>query len=738
MKTTRSFIFVVCTLSVAVYFAPSTIAAQNPATSQRSTIAQQTGAPKKLPDVVVRGSQLLPLTLPTLAVSRREIARIPGGAAVTDAERYKTQRVSNLRDALGLTPGVYVQSRFGAEEARLSIRGSGIQRTFHGRGIVLLQDGFRLNETDGGFDFQAIEPLVFSHIETYRGANALRYGATTLGGAINFISPTGYTAPLSTVRGEIGSYGYRRGLASVAGHNGNFDGYFALTYSGLDGFRDHARQSNTRLFSNVGWKWSPALESRLYIYAAHSDSYLPGSLTKQRLNSNPRAADPANVVRIDKRDFDYFRVGLRNVFQQDDHLIEAAFSWAYKDLDHPIFNILTPTFATGPGTIDLQSNNYLADLRYTYSGDVFSRRNRLTVGFNFAYAVGEDSRFENLPFTEVRGRRFADGTEKSQNLEVYFENEHALFPKLALIAGFQAVEAERNFTDHYLLDGNGSRDQTYSAICPKVGLRYDFLDTASAFINFSRSFEPPSFGEIKVFRPSAGPPVFPRRMPIITTQPLAEQTAWTLEVGTRGEYKFLSWDLAWYHSWVENEQLALNDSAGNPLGTINADKTIHHGVEFGLQARLWQNLLDTPAEADASPKDQLVLRQSYLFQHFAFDNDRVYGDRRLAGLPRHFYRAELQYEHSCGFYIGPTFEWSPEKYPIDHANTFYADAHFLIGAKVGYRTQKGLNFFAEARNLFDETYAAATGVIADAKGVDSAAFLPGDGRTFYAGIEYKW
>lgn len=96
---------------------------------------------------------------------------------------------------MGYSPGVFVQPRFGSGEARLSIRGSGLQRTFHLRGIELLQDGVPVNQADGGGDFQAIEPLSTRYIEVYRGANALTYGAATLGGSINFVSATGLDAP---------------------------------------------------------------------------------------------------------------------------------------------------------------------------------------------------------------------------------------------------------------------------------------------------------------------------------------------------------------------------------------------------------------------------------------------------------------------------------------------------------------------------------------------------------------
>src|SRR5687768_9560533 len=157
--------------------------------------------------------------------ARARLDQRAGATALVDGESYRDGRVSTLTDALGYAPGVFVQPRFGAEEARLSIRGSGLQRTFHGRGLELLQDGSPLNLADGGFDFQAVEPLSARYIEVYRGANALEYGAATLGGAINFVSPTGYDAAPVTARIEAGSFGYLRGQLTAAGHGDRADGY---------------------------------------------------------------------------------------------------------------------------------------------------------------------------------------------------------------------------------------------------------------------------------------------------------------------------------------------------------------------------------------------------------------------------------------------------------------------------------------------------------------------------------
>ena len=105
--------------------------------------------------------------------ARSSAQQTPGGVTVIDSDTYKRGRATTLKDALDYAPGVFVQPRFGAEEARISIRGSGIQRTFHGRGLKLMQDGVPVNLADGGFDFQAIDPLTAKSVEVYPGANAL-------------------------------------------------------------------------------------------------------------------------------------------------------------------------------------------------------------------------------------------------------------------------------------------------------------------------------------------------------------------------------------------------------------------------------------------------------------------------------------------------------------------------------------------------------------------------------------
>ena len=77
--------------------------------------------------MVVEEAQL-PKSLTTLSVDEagKRLQKIPGGVNVVSEEEIRNGVTPNLQEALSLTPGVWTRSRFGSDEVRLSIRGSGI------------------------------------------------------------------------------------------------------------------------------------------------------------------------------------------------------------------------------------------------------------------------------------------------------------------------------------------------------------------------------------------------------------------------------------------------------------------------------------------------------------------------------------------------------------------------------------------------------------------------------------
>jgi iron complex outermembrane receptor protein len=637
------------------------------------------------------------LTVPSAAARKLALREIPGGVELVDVEEIKRGRASTLKDALEQVPGVIVQSRFGAEEARLSIRGSGLQRTFHGRGLKLLQDGVPLNLADGGFDFQAVEPLAARYIEVLRGAQGLGQGAATLGGAINYVSPTGHDGSPVQARLEGGAFGYLRGQVGTSFVRGAFDSFATLTHFAQDGFRDHAQQSTQRFFGNLGYRSDADRETRFWVTAVRTDSELPGSLTRAQLEADDRQAAPNNLRLDQKRDFNLFRLASRTTIRLADGRLDLGGFWATKHLDHPIFQV-----------IDQYSHDLGVDARWQNRP---GNRHQLSVGFAPSYGVLDDERFVNV--LGVRGARTARGETESLNVELWSEDRIEVSPRLALVVGAQLSHAVRDFSDRFLTDGDQSDAQDFTGLSPKLGFFYELGSGASLFGNVSRSFEPPSFGELVNLGGDG-------------LAQLEAQTATSFELGTRGGKRKVFWDVVAYHARVDDELLSLTDALGNPLGTVNAGRTTHAGLEAGL------SLLFPAAGGD------LRLRQTYTWSRFRFDGDPVYGDNQLAGLPEHYYRAELLYERQAGLYGGPNLEWVPDRYPVDHANSLFAEGYTVFGAKLGFRAKDGWAAFVEGKNLTDETYAATTGVIADARGLDAAQFLPGDGASFFAGLEYRW
>ncbi|MGH8605393.1 MAG: TonB-dependent receptor domain-containing protein, partial [Gammaproteobacteria bacterium] len=260
-----------------------------------------------------------------------------------------------------------------------------------------------------------------------------------------------------------------------------------------------------------------------------------------------------------------------------------------------------------------------------------------------------------------------------------------------------------------------SADEDFFGFNPKGGVIWNATDQIQVFGNVSRSFEPWRLNNLANF--SQNPP-------------LQEQTATTVEIGTRGQTPFLRWDLAFYHAWVDDELLIVPIPPRFVDFIIsNADRTLHTGVELGLETNLplgWVN-----------PQDELRLRGTYTWNHFRFDDDPTRGDNRLPAIPEHVGRFEMLYQHPSGFSIGPNIEAASSNF-VDFANTLKADSYVLLGARASYEVSKNLRLFVDGRNLTNEFYAASVAVTADAGGEDRALFNPGLTRSVFGGVELRW
>ena len=656
------------------------------------------------------------LTQGSIDSAKEMVKAIPGGASVVDLNQVREGRQSTWSDSLGLAPGVFIQDRFGSEEARLSIRGSALSRTYHSFGTKVMQDGVPINYADGFFDMQTVDPNASRYVEVLRGPNATTYGANTLGGAINFVAPTGYTQKGSIGRAEVGSFGFQKVFASTAGmtrtdaqNSHVWDHYLAVSQTQQDGFRDHAQMENQKLLGNVGVKLNRDVESRFYVATVRSRTQLPGYLTKSELSLDPSMANSSKVGAIypyreeanRRRDVDAQRFANKTTVRDGNVLYEfAAYAMNYS-LWHPIDSIIEQNAKTQGG--HLKATYFLGphQLSWAYLPSVGSTHGSSKPSNNQGAASG--------PATSLY-------RQESLNNSFFIEDKYRLSERTTWMAVLQYDRAKRKVADAILSSNN--YDHAFSQWSPRLGLTHDFTPSSQVFASISRNFEAPIFG-------LAG----------TTTQANKAQTGTTFEVGSRGDIKSgrsqYTWDVTYYRAQLSNEFLSACVVAGcTTPTTTNVPKSSHQGIELGL-SHVYDRKFDS--------------RMALLYSDFKFVNSAFYGNNALPGFPPLIVRGESLYRFGAevngkpASYFGPKLEWVPRKAPMDNANTLFNDAYALIGFKAGHAIDKKWSWFADARNLANQKYAATTNIAASyASAPAGAYYYPGDGRSIYFGMDAKF
>jgi iron complex outermembrane receptor protein len=690
--------------------APSGIAAAGTATGELQSGTQ-----------AAVGSRSGSLTSPTAAEARAEINRTPGGVEVVPGSAYKTSTpATTVKDALDYVPGVLIRPNEGEQASHFSIRGSGLSRNADARGVQFLMDGLiPLTRATGDTAFDEIDPNAFSYVEVYKGANALQFGANGLGGAVNFVSPTGYDSHLFGARLDVGSFGFVKWTATSGGVYGPADYFISLSGMQEDGYREHSDGENLRGLANIGYKITPDAETRFYFLAADTQRHFAGGLTKEQALSDPSAAfvkpgvlggfppSPNGNDNIDwdiGKKTDSVRFANKTTLRlTPETTLEFGAFYLQRDIEQPVFVYITYDGEESGGFARLVDDRLIGGFR-----------NRLIAGTSRHNGTQHQQRFVNILGT--KGPLVFDADQDSENRTFYAEDSFFMFSDLALVAGVQHVHAKREQTG-FLVAQSGTAEFDFWS--PKFGVLWDVTRNAQLFANISQSGEAPTFSEISITAAD--------------TIALKPQEAITYEIGTRGGDEDFNWDVSLYRSEITNEFQCLTSVAGTGFCTqVNIGQSIHQGVEIGAGAAIAKGLIESGPE-----RDGLWLKAAYTFSDFRYDDDPDMGNNELPGQPRHYLRAELLYKHPSGLYFGPNVEWVPESYYVDNENKMTADPYHLWGAKLGFDNGGRIAAYVEARNLADEAYISSVNVASTA--VDSSTlFMPGTGRAIYSGVQFRW
>ena len=628
-----------------------------------------------------------------------------GPSSVVEAADWSGRGVTTLTAALRGVPGVMLQDSFGGfEPPRLSIRGSGLDSAPTSRGVALLADGLPLARADGSFNSALFDPQLFPRIEIYRGTLHMALTPAVLGGVINAASFTPHSAPGGALRAEVGDNATCRGQVTASSQVS-----VAASFQQSDGERAHSAQQRSAIQVAARTDVSPRSQLELTTYAATLDYDVPGPLTVTDAYARPQSVSAAVVRDQPRRSSSIVRPAaqLKTSFNDGEAAVGLAGQWLHDD-----FYQLQPN-----GETELNARSLTAHATAARRVSTGGATHQLLARATFTTGTDDIDRFLNV--SSQRGAAFGAYAASADTSALNLEDVVWLAPSVAVGAGATALHGRRAVAGRSPSPSLTSSLE-FDDVSPRGAILWSPNDQVSLHAGVSRGIEPPTFDDLVAVQGA---------YPHLTLIPraLQPQSAVTFETGMRAASGPVDWNVTLYRAEWRREILRLADASGLPRGAVNADRTLHQGVEASLHWRI------------LTGERKLGLTVAATLGRFTFENDPVYGNNRLAGAPPQTGNAELLFERPGGFFAGLGSNWVVGPVPVDHAGRLTYGGYALADARVGWRPSPHLRVFATVRNLFDRAYIASTAGVLDVARdpPNTSIFLPGTSRTFLVGLECK-
>lgn len=650
-----------------------------------------------------------------------ELKQVAGGTNLIDLASLPA-RQATLQDALGFEPGIMMQSFFGGnDQPRLNIRGSGVQSNPVNRGIQLLKNGLPINQADGSFVIGLVEPKAAEFISVYRGANGLRYGATTLGGAINFVNKTGQSG--NEVRAEYGNND-RQGLyAQYGAVVDDHDVIVTASRDSFDGYRNHSASERTHLSADWGWQVSDTIDTRTSVQMTDNYFEIPFVVPKARALSNPKGILGDGNTPMDKLLNIYTRVPHR-----DSQLLRAsnATHIHHGDGEHEIgvfVQQLKDTFTDPLKHHVTQSTDWGVEYAFDLDTNLVSAQDNFLVAVSVNGSEMSRQYIANNPKNGAYLQTIGEFDLTAHNQILALQWIGQMSERLQLNSAVQWVNSDRDISDKNAI--LAKKSQSFSEVNPKIGLNYQISESTRVFANISYTAEAPTFWELVSANVNPKDPA----KASLKINDLQAQTSSTIEFGSQGGNAAFNWDVSLYRSEIEHEIISVvSDFAVNGETTNYQGTTIHQGIELQLKACLSHDLV--------LAGDKLDAKWVYNHNDFYFEQGKYQGNQ-IAGLPKHFTQLELAYTTAQGLLIAPSIKWQPDRTAIDHANTQYQDKFLLLALKFAYQVNEDWRVYADIENLTDKIYQSSY-VIRGLSQPQQPSFLPGIGRSISVGVQFKW
>jgi len=257
-----------------------------------------------------------------------QLIKTPGSATIIEQEVLESSHVFTTNEALRKVPGLVIRDEEGfGMRPNIGVRGLNPTRSTK---VLLLEDGIPLTYAPYGENASYYHPTIdrFSSIEVLKGASQVKFGPTTSGGVINYITPDAPEAFGWHMSITGGNRDYLNTKMNVGGNGMLFD----YTHKEGDGARDntHSNIEDLNLKVTKAISDNHAITLRANWFTEDSQVSYSG-VTQREFNNFGGEYNPFN-----HDSFDTTRYGLSATHDwqmNTNALLTTNFYYAYFDRD---------------------------------------------------------------------------------------------------------------------------------------------------------------------------------------------------------------------------------------------------------------------------------------------------------------------------------------------------------------------------------------------------------------------
>lgn len=653
--------------------------------------------------------------------SNKKNKETPGAIAAIGKNQIKRGDGTSLQNSFNRVPGVQLDQST-LSESRVSIRGNGVRAGWGVRNIKFYLNDIPVTEVDGTTRLEGIDVNDLGHAEISKGPASSVYGGGTTGGVVNFeLEQAPYGERSMEASGVTGANGLNRIATTFRSGSEQMNSFVSYGYQEYKGYRAHS--SDLRRFLAGNFQFYPSDEQTitLLVNRTSQDTQIPGAITKQQMEEDPKQASAENLDKQAGRKQTWTRVGLGQKYDFSKYFSNSTSIFTYfYDLDHPLaYAYLRNYYQSYGGRTD-----------FTFDPDFDKFNTKFVVGAEYNQAKTKGAQYENDQGVEGEIRSNIDN--KNTLYTVFYQSETELTDKALLTVGMSYNGLNYKIED-YLEPSESGTKRFQGRFSPRIALSYDFGEALSLHGGISKGFSPPTTSEIENPDGTINPEV-------------GAEKATNYEINAKGSFfnTRFNYDLALFRMNMKGELIAQTVDQNVTIYN-NSGRTIHDGVELALE---YQAITEEESKVIKSLKPFAALTYSdFWFDDYKEldENDNVlddYSGNKLTGIAPWILNLGVDLEFDFGFYFNGNFFYK-DKLPLNDANTDHQSSYGLLNTKIGYKA-KFLNYFdvdiyAGVNNINNTLYSSMSALNASSYGGNAPAYFnPSPKRNGYVGMSLKY